>query len=55
MLPQAALMQPVADLRGMQGLMQPVMQMDGMQRLAMLMAMMVLGSPQVYGCQTPEV
>jgi hypothetical protein len=47
-------MHPAANQREMQGLMQSVMQMDGMQRLAMMMAMMVLGSPQVYKCQAKE-
>jgi hypothetical protein len=31
------------------------MRMDGMQRMAMLMAMLVLGSPQIYGCRAYEV
>jgi hypothetical protein len=47
-------MQPAANQREMQGLMQPVMQMEGMQRLAMMTAIMVLGSPQVYECQAKE-
>jgi hypothetical protein len=29
----------------------PAVQAEGMQRLAVMLAMMVLGSPQVYGCQ----
>jgi hypothetical protein len=34
---------------------QPVMRMDGMQRMAMMMALLVLGSPQIYGCRAHEV
>jgi hypothetical protein len=39
----------------MQILAQPVMRMDGMQRMAMMMTMLVLGSPQIYGCRAHEV
>jgi hypothetical protein len=41
--------------REIQRLAQPVMRMDGMQRMAMMMAMLVLGSPQIYGCRALEV
>ncbi len=47
-------MQSVMNPGGMQGLMQAANQEDGMQRLAIMLAMMVLGSYQVYGCQARE-
>jgi hypothetical protein len=47
-------MQPVASQRGMQEPNSPSLQMDEIQRLATVMAMMILGSPHFYGCQTQE-
>jgi hypothetical protein len=52
--PQMALMQPVRNQGGMKGLLQPAVQAEGMQRLAVMLALMVLGSPQVYRCHTRE-
>jgi hypothetical protein len=51
---QPAPKQPFMDPRGLPGLMHPAIQVDRMQRLAIMMAMMVLGAPQVYGCCTSE-
>jgi hypothetical protein len=33
-------------------LMEPVKRPGGLQRLTIMMALLALGSPQVYGCQT---
>jgi hypothetical protein len=49
-----ALMQLVRNQRGMKGLLQPAVQAEGMQRLAVMLALMVMVSPQVYGCHTRE-
>jgi hypothetical protein len=38
---------------GMPGLLQPPGPADPVQRLALMMALMVLGMPQVYGCHVP--
>ena len=51
-MPQPALRQPNLDARSLPGLMQPTMQVDGMQRLAIMLVMMILGAPQIYGCHT---
>jgi hypothetical protein len=40
------------DPRGMPGLLQPPGPVDPMQRLALMMAVMVLGMPQVHSCHT---
>jgi hypothetical protein len=42
--------QPFPDPRGMPGLLQPPRPVDPMQRLALMMAVMVLGMPQVHSC-----
>ncbi len=42
--------QPRPDPRGMPGLLQPPGPADTMQRLALMMAVMVLGMPQVHSC-----
>jgi hypothetical protein len=44
--------QPALGQQEMQRLMQPIMRPDGMQRMAMMMALLDLGTPQVYGCLT---
>jgi hypothetical protein len=41
---------PGLDPRGLPGLIQPAGPMDAMQRLALMMAVMILGAPQIYGC-----
>jgi hypothetical protein len=41
---------PLPNPGGMPGLLQPPGPMDPMQRLALMMAMMVLGMPQVHSC-----
>jgi hypothetical protein len=50
--PQPAQGQLRLDPRGMPGLLQPAVRMDTMQRLALMMAVMILGVPQVQGCNT---
>jgi hypothetical protein len=45
-------MQPAAIQWEMLGLAQPVIRMDRMQRMSMMMAMLVLGPPHMYGCRT---
>jgi hypothetical protein len=44
--------QPIPDPRRMPGLLQPPGPVDPMQRLALMMAVMVLGMPQVHSCHT---
>jgi hypothetical protein len=41
-------MQPAAIQWEMLGLAQPVIRLDGMQRMSMMMAMLVLGPPDVW-------
>jgi hypothetical protein len=41
---------PLPNPEGMPGLLQPPGPIDPMQRLALMMAVMVLGMPQVYSC-----
>jgi hypothetical protein len=48
--PQPVRGQPCLDPRGLPGLIQPAGLMDAMQRLALMMAVMILGAPQVYSC-----
>jgi hypothetical protein len=43
---------PLPNPGGMPGLLQPPGPMDPMQRLALMMAVMVLGMPQVHSCHT---
>jgi hypothetical protein len=50
--PQQLRGQPHPDPRGMPGLLQPPGHADTMQRLALMMAVMVLGMPQVHSCHT---
>ncbi len=38
------------DPRGLPGLIQPAGLMDAMQRLTLMMAVMILGAPQIYSC-----
>jgi hypothetical protein len=47
--------QPFPDPRGMPGLLQPPGPVDPMQRLALMMAVMVLGMPQVHSCHTSTI
>jgi hypothetical protein len=42
----------INSLCGTQGLLQPPRPVDPMQRLALMMAVMVLGMPQVHNCHT---
>ncbi len=49
--PQQMRGQPHPDPRGMPGLLQPPGPADTMQRLALMMAVMVLGMPPVHSCQ----
>jgi hypothetical protein len=44
--------QPFPDPRGIPGLLQPPGPTDPLQRLALMMAVMVLGMPQVHSCHT---
>jgi hypothetical protein len=48
--PQPVRGQPRLDPRGLPGLIQFTGLMDAMQRLALMMAVMILGAPQVYSC-----
>jgi hypothetical protein len=48
--PQQLRGQPFPDPRRMLGLLQPPGPVDPMQRLALMMAVMVLGMPQVHSC-----
>jgi hypothetical protein len=48
--PQQMQGQPRLEPRGMPGLLQPAEPADAMQRLALMMAVMILGVPQVYSC-----
>jgi hypothetical protein len=48
--PQPVGGQPCLDPRGLPGLIQFTGLMDAMQRLALMMAVMILGAPQVYSC-----